>query len=94
MSLSSMKEKDAEETKRSLKWNEEKDNQFLIGKKDVEDEPTGDVASGWAHAPYWPGVFYFVLLTTRLLMLFGSTVNHHGGSSSPTTSRTGLLYRP
>lgn len=52
------REKDAEETKRILKVNDEKDNQFLVSKKDTEDELGADVASGWAHAPYWPGVCY------------------------------------
>jgi translocation protein SEC63 len=54
--LTPTKEKDAEDTKRSLRSNEEKDNQFLVGRKDAEDEPSGDGASGWAHTPYWPGV--------------------------------------
>jgi translocation protein SEC63 len=49
------REKDAEETKRILKMNDEMDHQFLVSKKDTEDELSAD-ASGWAHAPYWPGV--------------------------------------
>jgi len=48
--------KDVEETKRILKINDEKDNQFLVSKKDAEDESSTDTANGWAHAPYWPGV--------------------------------------
>jgi translocation protein SEC63 len=51
-----IKETDAEEMKRILKLNEEKDNQFLVSRKDVEEDPSGDAANGWAHAPYWPGV--------------------------------------
>jgi len=47
--------KDVEETKRILKINDEKDNQFLVSKKDAEDESSTDAANGWAHAPYWPG---------------------------------------
>jgi translocation protein SEC63 len=55
LSLPPTQEKDAEETKRSLKSNEDKDNQFLVSRKDAEDNPSVDIASGWAHAPYWPG---------------------------------------
>ena len=47
------KEKDAEETKRILKFNDEKDNQFLNSKEEAESDSSG---AGWAHAPYWPGV--------------------------------------
>lgn len=47
------KEKDAEETKRILKFNDEKDNQFLNSKDESEGESSG---ASWAHAPYWPGV--------------------------------------
>jgi len=49
------KEKDVEETKRSLKLNEEADHQFLVSRKEVEDDLSEGSASGWAHAPYWPG---------------------------------------
>ena len=62
LSLPPTKEKDAEETKRSLKSNEDKDNQFLVSRKDAEDNPSVDIASGWAHAPYWPGVCCFIFL--------------------------------
>ncbi|KAH9853350.1 DnaJ-domain-containing protein [Lenzites betulinus] len=34
--------------------NEKRDNEFVLGKKDVEDLPQGDYTSGYAHAPYWP----------------------------------------
>lgn len=50
------REKNAEDTKRVSKMNEEKDSQFLFSKKDAEDESATDVTSGWGHAPYWPGV--------------------------------------
>lgn len=36
--------------------NEKRDNEFVLGKKDVEDLPQGDYTSGYAHAPYWPAV--------------------------------------
>jgi len=47
-------DKDAEETKRIVKLIEEKDNQFLVSRKDAEDDPSNDIRSWWAHAPYWP----------------------------------------
>ncbi|KAI0759710.1 DnaJ-domain-containing protein [Trametes elegans] len=34
--------------------NDKRDNEFLISKKDAEDLPQGECASGYAHAPYWP----------------------------------------
>lgn len=49
------KELSAEETKKSIKVNEEKDYEFLTGRNDAE--PLSDEGSlGFAHAPYWPGV--------------------------------------
>jgi len=53
---SSSEEKDVgvDETKRLIKFNEDKDREFLLGKDSVEpisDSPTFDQ---WAHAPYWP----------------------------------------
>ncbi|TFK88071.1 DnaJ-domain-containing protein [Polyporus arcularius HHB13444] len=36
------------------KENEKRDNEFLLGKKEMEDLPQGDYTSGYAHAPYWP----------------------------------------
>lgn len=55
------KELDAEETKKSIKANEEKDNEFLTGRNDVE--PLSDEGSvAFAHAPYWPGVSISKLL--------------------------------
>jgi translocation protein SEC63 len=49
-------ELDADETKRRIKINDEKDAQFLTGRKDAEDLPSPETANGWAHAPFWPGV--------------------------------------
>ncbi|KAF7969129.1 hypothetical protein HWV62_28248 [Athelia sp. TMB] len=48
-------EKDVNETKRIIKVNEERDQQFLISKKEVEELPNAAGSSGLAHAPYWPG---------------------------------------
>ncbi|TFK35050.1 DnaJ-domain-containing protein [Crucibulum laeve] len=48
------KELSVDETKRVIKANDEKDDKFLLAKGDTEELP-GDVTSGWAHAPYWPG---------------------------------------
>jgi translocation protein SEC63 len=47
-----------EETKRSVWMNEEKDNQFLISRQEVEDLEGDDVVGGWAHAPDWPEVSF------------------------------------
>jgi translocation protein SEC63 len=61
------KEPDADETKRLLKINDEKDHQFLISRKDAEDMPSIDSAGGWAHAPYWPGVSCLMSCLVHLL---------------------------
>ena len=49
-------ELDGEETRRLTKSNEEKDEEFLLGRKEAEDPPSDDLVIGTAHAPYWPGV--------------------------------------
>ncbi|RDB15649.1 Translocation protein sec63 [Hypsizygus marmoreus] len=49
------KELDADETKRRIKLNDEKDEEFLTSRKDAEELPSDDLLPGWAHAPYWPG---------------------------------------
>ncbi|KAK7051395.1 secretory subunit [Paramarasmius palmivorus] len=51
---SQRKEPDVDTVKKNIKINEEKDNQFLLGRKDAEDIDEQSVP-GWAHAPYWPG---------------------------------------
>ena len=52
LSLPPTNEKDAEETKWSLKSNKDKNNQFLVSQKDAEDNPSMDIVSGWVHAPF------------------------------------------
>ncbi|KAK7450993.1 secretory subunit [Stygiomarasmius scandens] len=50
------KEPTVDEVKKSIRANEEKDNAFLMSRKDAEDLPEGaEDGSGWAHAPFWPG---------------------------------------
>ncbi|GLB33376.1 putative sec63 protein [Lyophyllum shimeji] len=49
------KELDADEIKRRIKFNDEKDDEFLTSRKEAEDLASDDVLPGWAHAPYWPG---------------------------------------
>lgn len=49
------KELDVEETKRSVRLNEEKDMLFLNNRQDAEDLPA-ELANGFSHAPHWPGV--------------------------------------
>ncbi|KAJ8085815.1 secretory subunit [Marasmius tenuissimus] len=44
----------ADQVKKSIKANDEKDNEFLLDKKDAETVDEAHVA-GYAHAPYWPG---------------------------------------
>ncbi|KAI0773666.1 DnaJ-domain-containing protein [Fomes fomentarius] len=39
---------------KQTKESDKRDNEFLLSKKDTEDLPQGDYASGYAHAPYWP----------------------------------------
>ncbi|THU97929.1 hypothetical protein K435DRAFT_661913 [Dendrothele bispora CBS 962.96] len=48
------KELTADEVKKAIKTNEEKDNAFLMSRKDAEDVSEGG-EEGWAHAPHWPG---------------------------------------
>ncbi|KAF8516019.1 Sec63 Brl domain-containing protein [Hysterangium stoloniferum] len=40
--------------KQEAKMNEERDQAFLVSKKDFEDLPAGEPLSGWVHAPKWP----------------------------------------
>jgi translocation protein SEC63 len=47
---------DAEGTKRVIKMNDEKDEEFLTSRKETEELPSEDAVTGLAHAPYWPGV--------------------------------------
>ncbi|EIN04311.1 hypothetical protein PUNSTDRAFT_108433 [Punctularia strigosozonata HHB-11173 SS5] len=48
-------EEDVEDVKRRVKLNDEKDYEFLTGKRDAEPLPEGQEDTvGWAHAPYWP----------------------------------------
>ncbi|KAF9468774.1 translocation protein sec63 [Collybia nuda] len=47
-------ELDANNTKRVIKMNDEKDEEFLTSRKEVE-EMSDDFVGGLAHAPYWPG---------------------------------------
>ncbi|KAF5388148.1 hypothetical protein D9615_000013 [Tricholomella constricta] len=49
------KELTVDEAKRRIKLNDEKDEDFLTSRKEVEDIPSEDDLPGWAHAPYWPG---------------------------------------
>ena len=42
--------------RRLAKSNEEKDEEFLLSRKEAEDPPSDDFVIGTAHAPYWPGV--------------------------------------
>ncbi|KAG5645765.1 hypothetical protein DXG03_005302 [Asterophora parasitica] len=46
---------DVDETKRRIKLNDEKDEEFLLSRKEAEDLPSEDALTGSAHAPYWPG---------------------------------------
>ncbi|TDL14651.1 hypothetical protein BD410DRAFT_757056 [Rickenella mellea] len=47
-------EEDVDRIKAKLKANDEKDNTFLASRKDAEDMSDQELASGWAHAPFWP----------------------------------------
>lgn len=49
------KELDVDETKRRIKYNDEKDEEFLNSRKETEDLASEDSLTGWVHAPYWPG---------------------------------------
>ncbi|KAG6813182.1 hypothetical protein H0H92_013302 [Tricholoma furcatifolium] len=48
-------ELDVDETKRRIKFNDEKDEEFLISRKEAEEVPLDDCLPGFVHAPYWPG---------------------------------------
>lgn len=49
---------DVDETKRSIKARDEREQTFLASKKDAEDLATGNTESNLAHAPYWPQVSF------------------------------------
>lgn len=38
------------------KGTEKRDHEFLLSKKEMEDLPSGEYSSQYAHAPYWPAV--------------------------------------
>ncbi|KAG6915041.1 hypothetical protein DXG01_013771 [Tephrocybe rancida] len=48
------KEFDVDETKRRIRLNDEKDEEFLVGKKETEDLTSEERLPGSVHAPYWP----------------------------------------
>jgi translocation protein SEC63 len=50
-----VEENDIDEFERRKQLSGAKDAEFLASRKDAEDLPE-DAYSGWAHAPYWPGV--------------------------------------
>lgn len=50
---------DPEKERRDGKFNDERDQAFLVSKKDFEDLPLGEPLLGWAHAPRWPAVRVF-----------------------------------
>ncbi|KAG6884804.1 hypothetical protein C0993_008168 [Termitomyces sp. T159_Od127] len=49
------KKLDANEIKRRIKLNDEKDEEFLVSRKEAEELPPDNQLPGWIHAPYWPG---------------------------------------
>ncbi|KAF8075961.1 hypothetical protein FPV67DRAFT_1649028 [Lyophyllum atratum] len=49
------KEFDVDETKRRIRLNDEKDEEFLTSRKEAEELSSDNVLTGWAHAPHWPG---------------------------------------
>ncbi|KIK01087.1 hypothetical protein K443DRAFT_99264 [Laccaria amethystina LaAM-08-1] len=49
------KELSVDETKRIVKLNDTKDEEFLTSRAEAEDiSPAGANDNGWAHAPFWP----------------------------------------
>ncbi|KAF4602544.1 secretory subunit [Pleurotus pulmonarius] len=44
-----------DETKRLIKLNEDKDNEFLMSRNNVEERPDEDSLGEYAHTPLWPG---------------------------------------
>ncbi|OCH84523.1 DnaJ-domain-containing protein [Obba rivulosa] len=42
------------QAQQEVQVDEDRDNEFLLSRKDAEDLPTGDLGTGWAHAPFWP----------------------------------------
>jgi len=85
-------ELDAEETKRHIKRNEEKDEEFLASQSETEDVSPDNALSGWAHAPYWPGVRYYSAAPKSALTIFNRIANCHGGLSLQTKSRIVWWY--
>ena len=77
---------------KQTKESEKRDNEFLLSKKEMEDLPKGDYASGYAHAPYWPAVRNLTApLVICILIVRDRTASLRGGLFLPMSSRTRLL---
>jgi translocation protein SEC63 len=58
---------DGDEVKRLARANDERELAFLSSRKDAEDLRPGQVFSGAAHAPFWPGVRPVLVLFTPVV---------------------------
>ena len=61
------KELSVEETKRLAQTTAKEDEEFLSTRQDAEDLDAASI-SGFAHAPYWPGVSSSVIFTKPILI--------------------------
>lgn len=84
-------ELDADATKQ-INRNEDKDEEFLASRKEMEDIAPDGAVSGWAHAPYWPGVRYQTDTGSTLTQSFCRNANLLGGLSLPTRNQIALWY--
>lgn len=67
------KELSVDETKRIVKLNDTKDEEFLTSRAEAEEiSPAGANANDWAHAPFWPAVCT-TSIPYHYLILFSGT---------------------
>lgn len=67
------KELSVDETKRIVKLNDTKDEEFLMSRAEAEDiSPAGADANGWVHAPFWPAVCTTCTPNHHLILFSGT----------------------
>ena len=73
LSSTERKELSVDETKRIVKLNDAKDEEFLTSRAEAEDiSPAGADVTGWAHAPFWPAVCTTSTPYRHLILFLGT----------------------
>lgn len=70
--------------------NDQRDNEFLNSRKDVEDLIDEQGSGRWVHAPHWPSVCFKFSFATRILSYGSRTASRLGGRYSQTQRPIGL----